>query len=321
MTTTTWVVGAGGLLGSAVVRTLMKENQSVYTSRPIDWAGPHASRDLATELSGLIRAAGTGTWQIFWCAGAGVTDSDPVRLEQEILVLRTFLDLLAQLTPSRLLSGSVVLASSAGAVYGGAAGAPFTETSAVRPLGHYGAAKLQAEVELERLSRQTGISILIGRISNLYGPGQSLIKRQGLISMLCFSTVTRIPISIYVPIDTLRDYIYVDDCSRILVACGQRLISRGSDRVRHMKIICSGQAVSVAAVLGQFRQVSGSRPLVIMGASPAATLQARDLRLRSEYWPDLDLATQTTFSAGIRQTIDQMRLDWLQPGRLAHFGT
>ena len=304
-----------------MVRILAKDSRSIFSSRAIGWTGPHASRDLVSGLAGLLRAAGTGSWQIFWCAGAGVTDSDPVKLETEVLVLQAFLVSLARLSPSTLSRGSIVLTSSAGAAYGGSTGAPFTERSEVQPLGHYGAIKLRAEEMLQQLSSQTGISIFVGRIANLYGPGQSLNKRQGLVSMLCFSTVTRMPISIFVPLDTLRDYIYVDDCARILAACGQRLISQRSGRSFHMKIICSGRAVSVAAVLGQFRQVSGSRPLVIMGTSRSAALQSRDLRLRSEYWPDLDLIPRTTFSVGIRRTIDHMRLEWLQPERLAQART
>lgn len=321
MTCTSWVVGAGGLLGSAVLRILAKESRRVFSSSAIGWTGPHPSRDLVSGLAGFLRAAGTGSWQIFWCAGAGVTDSDPVKLETEVLVLQAFLSSLAGLSSSTLSRGSIVFASSAGAVYGGSTGAPFTERSEVQPLGQYGANKLRAEKMLQQLSAQTGIPIMVGRIANLYGPGQSLNKRQGLVSMLCFSTVTRIPISIFVPLDTLRDYVYVDDCARILLACGQRLMSQRSSRSFHIKIICSGRAVSVGAVLGHFRPVSGSRPLVVMGASRSAALQGRDLRLRSEYWPELDLMPRTTISVGIRRTIDHMRLEWLQPGRLAQAHT
>jgi len=317
VTSVSWVIGAGGLLGSAVIRSLAKQNIGMFPSPVIGWNGPQTVRDLESGLAGLLRAAGSRSWQIYWCAGAGVTDSDPAKLETELSVFTSFLAAIARLSESTLSRGSIIFSSSAGAVYGGSTGAPFTELSDVQPLGRYGAVKLRAEEVLQQLSEQTGISIFVGRLANLYGPGQSLNKRQGLVSMLCFSTVTRIPISIFVPLDTLRDYIFVDDCARMLVECAQRLTSRSFPHRQHLKVLCSGRAVTVGAVLGQFRQVSGSRPLVIMGASRAAVLQGRDLRLRSGYWPDLDLAPQTTFSAGIRRTIDQMRLEWLQPGRLA----
>ena len=55
---------------------------------------------------------------------------------------------------------------------------------------------------------------MIGRFSNLYGPGQNLGKLQGLISRLALSAVTRQPINIFVPLDTIRDYVYVDDAAQ-----------------------------------------------------------------------------------------------------------
>lgn len=317
MTSTSWVIGAGGLLGSAMLRVLRYESEEIFQSQTVAWGTPGASDQLSDGLAGLVSAAGSGRWQVYWCAGAGVTDSDPANLETEFLTFQSFLESVQKLPASIRSRGSIVLASSAGAVYGGSSGAPFTETSEAIPLGRYGVMKLLAEEALFALSANAKIPVFVGRIANLYGPGQSLTKRQGLVSMLCFSTVTRTPISIFVSLDTLRDYIYVDDCARLLSACGRRIQTLPADDSRHLKIIGSGRAVSVGTVVGQFRQVSGSRPLVVLGASHTAALQGRDLRLRSDYWTDLDSMSKTTFSAGIRSTIDDMRTSWLQPGRLA----
>ena len=317
MNSTSWVIGAGGLLGSAMLRTLRQESENIFPGPTIAWGTSEASAELEAGLTRLAEAAGSGKWQVYWCAGAGVTDSDPTSLETEFQTFQSFLTSVQELPATSLSRGSIVLASSAGAVYGGSSGAPFTEASEAVPLGRYGTMKLRAEEALYALSASAKIPVFVGRIANLYGPGQSLTKRQGLVSMLSFSTVTRTPISIFVSLDTLRDYIYVDDCARLLSACGKRIQSLPADDSRHLKIIGSGRAVSIGTVVGQFRQVSGSRPLVILGASHAATLQGRDLRLRSEYWTDLDITSKTTFSAGIRRTIDDMRTSWLQPGRLA----
>ena len=46
----------------------------------------------------------------------------------------------------------------------------------------YGHEKLIQEKLFTNLAEQTGSDLLIGRLSNLYGPGQKLTKPQGLIA-------------------------------------------------------------------------------------------------------------------------------------------
>ncbi|MEP6981241.1 MAG: NAD(P)-dependent oxidoreductase, partial [Nakamurella sp.] len=63
----TLVVGAGGLLGRAVVRRLTARRQPslVHT---IPWDRPAAATDaLALAVRELLTRAGTGSWRIAWC--------------------------------------------------------------------------------------------------------------------------------------------------------------------------------------------------------------------------------------------------------------
>ena len=46
----------------------------------------------------------------------------------------------------------------------------------------------------------------------------------------------------------------------------------------------------------------GRKVLVRMASSPLATQQARDLRLRSVVWPELDRRSTTTLVSGIHAT-------------------
>ncbi|WP_150307188.1 NAD-dependent epimerase/dehydratase family protein [Planctomonas psychrotolerans] len=312
-----WVIGAGGLLGSAVRRQLAVAGLPRFDGPRIHWQGGTASTDLGAGLQALVSAAGRGTWQVFWCAGAAVTTSDVDSLDHEFRTLRYFLDRVGALPRDQRERGSIVFASSAGAVYGGSTAPPFTEDSSVSPLGHYGEAKLRAEDALQSLSAGAGIPIVLARIANLYGPGQNLAKQQGIVSKLCFSTVTRTPLPVFVSLDTLRDYLYVDDCARMLIRCGERIGHRDAAPRLHLKIVASGHAVSIAALLGQFRLLGGPQPLVVMGTSRESSLQSRDLRLRSTRWTDIGPGSSTTLSEGIARTIADMRLVWLQQGRFA----
>ena len=96
-------------------------------------------------------------------------------------------------------------------------GAPFTEHTTPAPISAYGRAKLRSEEIATEFAVRTGSALLVGRLSNLYGPGQDITKPQGLISQLCRAQLTRQPLSVYVSLDTMRDYLFVDDAAAMVV--------------------------------------------------------------------------------------------------------
>ncbi len=309
MTHKIWVVGGGGMLGSTVVRTLSRMTPwQIVDSQSIRWELPTVLSDLNAGLIHLLTSAGDGCWQIIWCAGSGVTSTERGRLGAEFNVFSRFLDLIVAQPQSILARGSLFFASSAGAVYGGSTGAPFDESSEVKPLGEYGTLKLKAEQRLEEFAKQTGVPVLIGRISNLYGPGQSLTKGQGLISVLCQSNLLGQPTSIFVPLDTRRDYLFVEDCARLIASSCERLRQMTPRGQTIRKLFVSGRSVTIGSVIGEFRQVAGKRPLIIMGASSNAGLQGRDLRLKSLVWADLDRVTKTPLVVGMARTLADLSL-------------
>ena len=151
-----------------------------------------------------------------------------------------------------------------------------------QPISPYGQAKLLTEQVASDFARSTGTPLLIGRIANLYGPGQNLTKPQGLISQLCRSHLIRQPLSIYVPLDTGRDYLFVDDAARLVLAGLDWVVEQGGIQV---KIMASQRSTTVAAILAELRRVSKRRPEVVLGSSPLARYSARDLRFRSVVFP------------------------------------
>ena len=112
--------------------------------------------------------------------------------------------------------GALFLASSAGGVYAGVGTPPFREDSPVAPLAPYGWNKLEQESLARQWSTETGTPLLVGRLSNLYGPGQNLSKAQGLITQMCLRVVARQPLVLYVPLDTIRDYLFAEDAGRLI---------------------------------------------------------------------------------------------------------
>lgn len=300
----TWIIGSGGLLGGAVARA---------TARPSDpplrvgvpWSDPDAAVAALGKTSGQLVRRGR-PWRVAWCAGAGVLGTTAEQLAGEAQVLSGFLSALeAQLesqVDGRRLAG-MFLASSAGGVYAGSAGTPFTEATTPRPISPYGEAKLRTEQLASEFANRTGTPLLIGRIANLYGPGQDLSKPQGLISQLCRAHLTRQPLSIYVPLDTGRDYLYVDDAAR-LVHAGLDWLGRVGGI--HVKILASQRSTTVAAVLSELRRITKRRPEVVLGSSPLARFSARDLRFVSVVCPELDRCVRTTLATGVAATLESL---------------
>lgn len=292
-----WVLGGGGLLGRHVVVAAENAGYTVLTSE-VPWDDRDETVSVLTAgVDALREAAGGGAWSVAWCAGAGVVATPQEHFETEVEVFRAFLDRLAGLGPG----GSFFLASSAGGVYAGSPDRPpYTEDSTTAALAPYGKAKLAMESIAAEFAGRSGTKVLIGRLSNLYGPGQNLSKPQGLVSMLCQALVSGQPAGVYVSMDTLRDYLFVHDAARMVVAGLERVAAQEQPVVT--KIFASGRGTSIAALVGVATKVFRRRPPIVFRASAVSSAQVRDLRLSSVVWPDLDALARTTLPVGLATT-------------------
>lgn len=284
----TWVVGSGGLLGSALVRQL----GTTFPAHRVPWTDPqHAAGHLESEAARFASEFAEERWSIIWAAGAATTSSSSQAAESELQPLRGLLSGIR--THLADTDGHFFLTSSAGGVYAGSIDPPFTCHTPVHPLSPYGELKLAQE----RLAGEmlAGIvPVTVGRISNLYGPGQDLSKLQGLISRLALASITRQPINIFVPLDTIRDYIYVDDAARAitqLLAMG----SGSSDLVR-TEIVASGSPITVGQLIQTMNLLTKKRVPVALGRHPSARSQALDLRLV----PSINVTAPTPLPVGVK---------------------
>jgi UDP-glucose 4-epimerase len=313
-----WVVGAGGMLGSAVHRELGVDAWS--PGRSLTWPDEAL---LAAELQGAVGAfveelarRRASSWAIAWCAGAGVVGTSATALEAEMRALQLFLKLLAvepSLTATR---GHVLLASSAGGVYGGSLRCPITEHTLPEPISAYGRAKLAQEQALISWAEQRGsIATLVARLSNIYGPAQRLDKPQGLISHMSRCLIHNAPVHVYVPLDTIRDYLFSEDAGRRLVVGLRRLVRESSVEAQHVtKVYGSEREISIAGLLGIFRQIARRSLRVVSGLSSVGALQPRRLQFRSRVWVE-DVDHQVELIEGINRVYKEQLVRFRQ-GRL-----
>lgn len=292
-----WIAGSGGLLGQALAR----REPDAFLGLPVPWEHPgEASRVLQRNLQRYAEQV-CNQWTVVWAAGAAVVSTDERVARIELEQFRTVISSVREHLPAG--RGVFFLSSSAGGIYAGSSGAPFDEGSFAAPISAYGRLKLAMEqAAVEVLSGHCHVSI--GRFSNLYGPGQNLNKAQGLISQLCVHVLTRKALNIYVPLETLRDYLYVDDAAA-LASASIEAARRRSPVGTSMRVLASGEAATVARIIALVEKQYRHRSLISLGVNPSSAAQVRDLRLRSLHHQEQRGSVQTTLTVGVTKVFDQ----------------
>ncbi|MBB5324205.1 UDP-glucose 4-epimerase [Anoxybacillus tepidamans] len=110
-----------------------------------------------------------------------------------------------------------VFLSSAGTVYGNVNKNYISENEILNPISIYGLQKAFFE-QLIRIKNNEAshFRYLIFRISNPYGGINIPNKNQGIIPTLVYKAVNNEPFELWASINTIRDYIYIDDLSELI---------------------------------------------------------------------------------------------------------
>jgi len=293
-----WVIGANGLLGRSVSDALSPADRWDAPAR-ISWNDEGRAVDqLRSTSQRFFNDVGSDSWQIFWCAGRGTVTGDIAEMELErryLSVLLQAIDVQPAMTQRR---GTFVFSSSAGAVYGGGNGGPYSELSPVKPFGPYGEHKVKCEELIQHWRSTTSCRVAICRISNLYGPNQDLSKGQGLISALTLAILKHRPAPIYVPLETVRNFIYVDDAARIMIELSKVLSMRDSGAFI-VKNVCAPHDLSIAMIVHEFTRVFGRRPPMVGRSPKVQAFSPRSLGVCSVVEQQIDEVPSTNLAVGI----------------------
>jgi UDP-glucose 4-epimerase len=294
-----WVIGSGGLLGQALVRQFRKKGVLLFTGRSVPWEDSReATQSLRSDVERFFDWVGNDSWSICWTAGQAVVSTAD---NETLLELKTFQGLVDAVAEGASLQapGVFFLTSSAGGIYAGASTPPFGISSPPKPISAYGRLKLaQEEYAREMLHERT--TLVIGRIANLYGGEQDPRKAQGLVYQMCRSTMQRKAINVYVPMETARDYIYVDDAAQAIWALIESALAHpGEDQ--QLALIGSGQSTTIAELVSLVQKVTRRRVPIALGTHASARNQPVDLRLHTT-----NGAVSTPLISGIRRITDQL---------------
>lgn len=300
----TLVVGAGGLLG----RQVLESTGGVAPPLSIRWSSPtDAVDDLDFTAAWMARQSelrGDGPWRVAWCAGAGFVGATDEALRSETAVLTAFLDSLATHRPPVEV---FFLASSGGAVYAGSGASVLDETTPVVPTSAYGEWKVAQERAALDWSSATGVPVLIGRISNLFGPGQDLSKPQGLLSRMVRASLLRQPLTVFVDLDTRRDYLYSVDAGRLVAAVLEEPV--GASMVR---VLAAGRTTTVSEMAGELGRISRKHVPLVFARTAQTDLQPKSLAFESLHADDV---VRTPLPVALRAVYDD-QMAALQVGAL-----
>ncbi len=105
----------------------------------------------------------------------------------------------------------IVFASTGGAIYGDSESLPQTETSPLQPESPYGITKLASEKYLYFYERVYGISSVVLRYANVYGPRQGTYGEAGVIAIFIQKMLKGEAPHIFGSGLQTRDYVFVGD--------------------------------------------------------------------------------------------------------------
>jgi len=299
-----WVIGSSGLLGSAMIRMLKGQGCDLFEpSERIAWRQESmVDRQMAAAVQEFANCAGSGPgWEIYWAAGIGTMGSSDADLALETRMLGLLLRTIESIPDLVGQPGALAFASSAGAIYAGSRGDVIDERMPVAPTTPYARAKL-AQEDLLRAFAQTHqkMSVLLARMTTIYGPGQANGKQQGLLAHMARSIVRNHPIQIYVPFDTIRDYLFVDDAAATVVVNLRALNSQSRVKTR---IVAAEQPTTIAEIVSVFKKLARRAPRIATSASKLGALYSRRVQFRSVETPKIASPSRTTLLIGIAQLL------------------
>jgi len=191
----------------------------------------------------------------------------------------------------------VVYASSA-AVYGDNSDVPLMESAATRPLTAYGADKLGCELHGRVAWHVHGIPNTGLRFFNVFGPRQDpKSPYSGVIAIFAERIAAQRPITIHGDGKQVRDFVYVGDVVRHLLAAMD-------DHPPQARVfnVCTGRATNLLQLAEALGRITGNIPNI--SRDPA---RPGDIRV-SIGNPDaaqaaLRVSANTTLEAGLRSTL------------------
>jgi len=224
------VVGSKGFIGSRLVRELKIAGHNV-----IEISSEVELLNLLkyTKKRILIR-------NLYWCASTvnpASAEKNPESALLEIQKFASFIDSLSKINVTL----RIIFLSSGGCTYSGS-NTFFSESDDALGINVYG----QMKIALENLLADSFANSVCIRVGNAYGQGQPTGRGQGVIAEWLHTVTTSNAVTVFGSLDTVRDYIHVDDLAKCLTMLGDT-------ECRGVLNVSNGYATSLAELHDSFQ--------------------------------------------------------------------
>ena len=183
-------------------------------------------------------------------SGSAVSNASPV--EDLDVNLRALLNVLVACT--HLAPSARVIFPSSRLVYAPHQQLPVTENGLLAPISIYGTHKLAAERYLEVFKRESGLSFVVLRITNPYGPFQRREQKSyGIINWFIWRALNDLPLQVFGEGDQLRDYVHAHDVVEAMMLAA---VTPAADGMTFN--VGSGQSVTFAHMAELVAAAAGS---------------------------------------------------------------
>lgn len=299
------IVGAGGLIGSAIASEAQRFGISV-SSPKVAWGTGTALRDLQDWMTTLNQNSDSANLDLVWAAGVPDMRASRDVLSVSSAIFTSFLDWLTRNSTIGNPS-SITYISSLGGIYEQRNFLEVDEKVRPEPLSAYGAFKTSDENTLAKTGARTGMRTLSVRLPSVFGPSSSISMRGGLINSLSLSTVLRRPMRIYVPLDTLRPYLYVRDAPRFLLGLIDEL-RQFPPATNETKNVLSPTVLSIATIIGEFKRTVHALPPISFGGELNQKSPSQFTAIRSSTFSGIQINAPTPFRAALKTTFNSVLL-------------
>ncbi|ENM5918758.1 NAD-dependent epimerase/dehydratase family protein [Vibrio mimicus] len=202
-----------GLVGDSIYTNLIQQGYYLEESHRLDWSKTECIKLISAFISHKISIIDRECQlTILWSAGKLGFSATNDEIVSEQNVFMNLCQSLSRLNFVEKVKPRFVLFSSIGGLFEGQSA--ISDCSSPNPLRPYGFLKLYQEETAQRV--MTNFHVIVLRLSSVYGPIRKNL-RMGLIQVLILNGLQRSNSMIFGTLDTLRDYVFVDDIARFTV--------------------------------------------------------------------------------------------------------
>ena len=194
----------------------------------------------------------------------------------------------------------VVFISSGGTVYGDAGDDKISETHVTQPISPYGIGKVTIEHFLRYFKATKNMNYIVYRLANPYGPLQNLYAKQGIIPIFMRKIMEDETITIYGDGSMQRDYIYIDDVTRMIVGSFEK-----NNKYSEYNI-GSSKGTSIMQILEGIEKITQKKASIVFQDAPASFVKFSALDTK-RFTDEFNIRPSVELEEGLEEMLNYVK--------------